>query len=120
MSILVGGLHAIAPSWTTYAPGASAVVGFVLQQSALKTGNLAPAMASSNAVTLVGSVVLGITIFDEPMSNGSTRLAPALIGLAVALIGVVPLAGTRPSQVSQPLPFTGQSQPRTPPSASVP
>ena len=119
MSILGGGLDAIVHSWTIYALVASAVVGFVLQQSALKTGVLAPAMASSNAVTLFGSVVFGITIFEEKLSNGSTRLAPALIGLAVALVGVVLLAGTKPPQVSQPLPFTEQSRPSAPPSAGA-
>jgi len=114
MSIFGGGLDAIVHSWTTYALVASAVVGFVLQQSALKTGILAPAMASSNAVTLFGSVIFGVTIFEEKLSNGSTRLAPALIGLAVALVGVVLLAGTKPPQVAQPLPFTKQSQPMGP------
>ena len=46
-------------------------------------------MASSNAVTLFASVIFGITVFGEKLSNGSNRLAPAFIGLAVALAGVV-------------------------------
>jgi len=120
MSVIGGGLDAIVHSWTTYVLVASAVVGFVLQQSALKTGVLAPAMASSNAVTLFGSVVFGITIFEERLSNGSDRLAPALIGLAVALVGVVLLAGTKPPQVAQPLPFTKQSRLPDPKSTSAP
>ena len=37
----------------------SALGGFILQQSAFKTGVLAPAMPSSNAVTLFGGVILG-------------------------------------------------------------
>jgi drug/metabolite transporter (DMT)-like permease len=96
MSVLGGGLVAIVHSWTVYVLIVSAVAGFVLQQSALKTGVLAPAMASSNAVTLFGSVVFGVTIFDEKLSSGNSRLAPALIGLAFALIGVVLLAGSKP------------------------
>ena len=77
---------------------ASALVGFVLQQSALKTGILAPAMASSNAVTLFGSVVLGATVFGEKLSSSGARLAPAVVGLGVALIGIVLLAGAKPPQ----------------------
>jgi hypothetical protein len=50
VSLLGGGLVAILTSWTIYALVGSALVGFVFQQSALKTGVLAPAMASSNAV----------------------------------------------------------------------
>ena len=114
MTVFGNGLDAILHSWTTYALVASALAGFVLQQSALKTGVLAPAMASSNAVTLFGSVVFGVTIFEERISNGSTRLGPALVGLAVALVGVVLLAGTRPPKVAQPLPSAEHSPPGTP------
>ncbi|MBF6557769.1 MAG: hypothetical protein IVW52_16745 [Acidimicrobiales bacterium] len=56
----------------------SALVGFVLQQSALKTGVLAPAMASSNAVTLFGSVAFGASDFGESFSSGGARLSPTL------------------------------------------
>jgi hypothetical protein len=94
---LVGlGVPTILSSWTTYVLIASALVGFVLQQSALKTGVLAPAMASSNAMTLFASVVLGVSVFDEALSDGSGRLAPALMGLGIALLGIVLLAGARP------------------------
>ncbi len=54
---LIGkGIGAILTSWTIYVLIGSAAAGFILQQSALKTGVLAPAMASSNAVTLFVSV----------------------------------------------------------------
>ena len=39
--------------WSIYVLVVTAVTGFVLQQSALKTGVLAPAMASGNAVSLL-------------------------------------------------------------------
>jgi drug/metabolite transporter (DMT)-like permease len=101
---LVGeGVATLITSWTIYALIASALVGFVLQQSALKTGVLAPAMASSNAVTLFASVVLGTTLFGESLSDGGGRLAPALIGLGMALAGVVLLAGAKPPLPSQPV-----------------
>ena len=90
------GAGAIFSSWTIYVLIVSAMVGFVLQQSALKTGVLAPAMASSNAVTLFGSVVFGITIFGETLSAGGGRLVPALIGLGAALLGIVLLSGAQP------------------------
>jgi len=82
----------------------SALVGFVLQQSALKTGVLAPAMASSNAVTLFGSVAFGATVFGESLSSGGARPAPALIGLSVALVGGILLAGAKPPKASQGMP----------------
>jgi hypothetical protein len=94
------GLGAILSSWTTYALILSALAGFALQQSALKTGFLAPAMAASNASTLAMSVLLGVTLYQETISQGQDRLLPAFIGLALALIGVVILASPEPRQPS--------------------
>jgi uncharacterized membrane protein len=91
-------------NWTTYALIVSAVAGFVIQQSALRTDVLAPAMASSNAVTPFASVVFGLTVFGETLSDGNGRLAPAIIGLILALVGIVFLAGAKPPPADQALP----------------
>lgn len=93
VTLLGGGMAMLLSSWTTYILIASALIGFVLQQSALKTGVLAPAMASSNAMTLFASVVLGLTVFGEGISNGAGHMAWAVIGLGIALVGIVLLAG---------------------------
>ena len=93
------GLGAILTTWTTYALIVSALAGFALQQSALKTGFLAPAMAACNASTLAMSVLLGVTLFQETISKGQGRLSPALIGLTLAIIGVVLLASPEPGQL---------------------
>jgi hypothetical protein len=91
---LIGdGLGAVLSSWTTYALIASALLGFFLQQSALKTGILAPATASSNVVTLLGSVLLGVTVYGEALAAGDARRLPALFGLGVTLLGMGLLAG---------------------------
>jgi len=94
---LVGhGLVALLTSWTTYVLIVSAVAGFALQQSALKSGVLAPALGSSNSVTLFASVVLGLTVFGETLAHGGGKLVPAFIGLAAALAGIALLAGVNP------------------------
>jgi hypothetical protein len=86
------GVIVLLTSWTTYALILSALAGFALQQSALKTGFLAPAMAASNAATLGMSVFMGITLFNEAISRGHGRLLPAIAGLTLAIIGVMLLA----------------------------
>jgi len=90
---LIGhGLTTILTSWTIYVLVLSAVGGFVLQQSALKTGVLAPAMASANAVSLFAGVLLGVKVFDETLGGGSGHVAPAYVGLVLAMIGIGLLA----------------------------
>jgi drug/metabolite transporter (DMT)-like permease len=94
---LVGhGLSTVLTSWTIYVLIASALTGFVFQQSALRTGVLAPAMGSANAVTLIASVVLGVTTFDETLTGGGGRLIPAYVGLAMTVIGIGLLAAASP------------------------
>lgn len=96
------GLGPVLSSWTIYVLILSAVVGLFLQQSALKTGALAPAMASSNAVTLFASVLFGVSVFNERLSNGNTRLGPAILGLVLALVGISLLASTEPPEPPEP------------------
>jgi drug/metabolite transporter (DMT)-like permease len=112
-TVLGQGIGAVLTSWTIYVLIVSAIVGLVLQQSALRTGALAPAMASSNAVTLFASVLFGISVFGEKISNGNGRMAPAVIGLALALVGISLLASTEPAVLPEPSPGTADQPPVT-------
>ena len=116
MTQLGYGVEALLGNWTTYALIISAIAGFVIQQSALRTDVLVPAMAASNAVTLFASVVFGLAVFGETLSDGQSRLAPAIIGLILALAGIVLLAGAKPPHADQALPAMGH----TPASSSPP
>jgi len=97
------GALSLLADWSVYVLVLSAVVGFVLQQGALKTGVLAPAMASSNAVTLFSSVMLGIVVYGERLSaDGGAHTASAALGLIVAIVGIVLLGSAEgPPEVSQ-------------------
>ena len=97
VGVVGSGVAALLTTWSTYVLIISALVGFVLQQSALKTGALAPAMASSNASTLVFSAVFGIMVFDEELAHGGGRVALAVIGLAVAVLSVANLVVPDPA-----------------------
>ncbi len=93
--VVSGGIDAVLHSWSTYVLIASALIGGVLQQTAFKSGVLAPAISATSAVTLFGSVVLGAVVFDERLAHGDGKLAPAVVGLVVALGGIVVLAGSK-------------------------
>jgi hypothetical protein len=90
------GVASLLTTWSTYVLIVSALVGFALQQSALKTGVLAAAMASSNASTLFFSAVFGVLVFDERLARGDGRALVAVIGLIVAVLGVIRLARIAP------------------------
>ena len=66
------------------------LAGGLLQASGW--GLQAPAMAASNATTRVVSVLLGVAVFGETLASGQERLLPALVGLALAVVGVIVLA----------------------------
>jgi drug/metabolite transporter (DMT)-like permease len=92
---LVGhGLVGLLTSWSSYVLIVSAVLGFAFQQGGLKTGVLAPAIASSNAVTLLVSVTLGVIVFGEMLGTSTGTRVVAWLGLAAALVGVGRLAAT--------------------------
>ena len=106
-----GGVLALLSSWSVWVLILSALTGFALQQSALKTGVLAPAMASANSVTLFTSVVLGIAVYGETISKaGAAHSGSAFVGLIVAIVGIALLAGSEAPQPTTP----GRRTPRRP------
>jgi hypothetical protein len=99
------GVLALLSTWSVWVLILSAVTGFALQQSALKTGVLAPAMASANSVTLFTSVILGIAVYGEQISKtGAGHSSSAFLGLFVAIFGIALLAGSDAPQPSAPSP----------------
>lgn len=107
------GLGPILASWELWALLAAGVVGLALGQSALRTGVLAPAMAATNAVTLLISVILGTTVFGEKLQRGGGHLALVVVGLALVLVGVTLLARAPAPGAEEPPPDLEQ-----PPSAA--
>ncbi len=93
-----GGVPGLLASWSVYVLILSAIVGFACQQSALKSGVLAPAIASANSVTLFSSVILGVTVYGERLaSNGAAHTGSACLGLVIAVGGIALLAGSSPA-----------------------
>lgn len=102
VTLVGGGVLGLLTTWSTYVLIVSAITGFVLQQTSLKTGVLAPAMASSNSVTLFASVILGIVVYGETLSKaGGSHPAWAILGLLIAAGGIVLLAGSAAPEPQQ-------------------
>ncbi len=78
-----------------YALIAVGYASMTLNQMALNTGVLAPAVATSMAFDPIVSVVLGITLLEETLTTGTAGSVVAVLALAVALGGLAVLARRR-------------------------
>jgi drug/metabolite transporter (DMT)-like permease len=86
------GLPHVIASWEPYALAVVGYASMTLNQMALNTGALAPAVATSAALDPIASVVLGLTVFHESIHAGVGRSAVTIVALGVALGGVTLLA----------------------------
>ena len=97
------GALSLPADWSVNVLVVSAIVGFALQQGSLQTGVLAPAMASSNAVTLLSSVILGIAADGERLAASSGgHVASAAIDLAIPIDGIVLLGPAERPMAAEP------------------
>ena len=92
VSLLDDGLEAVFTDWHVYALVLVSIPAFWLEQSALQTGALAAAVATTMAFDPLSSLVFGITLFDETLHETALGYALSLAALATALAGLVILA----------------------------
>ncbi|MDX6654758.1 MAG: hypothetical protein QOH18_1468 [Solirubrobacterales bacterium] len=86
------GIFTIFTTWHLYA---LAVIGYgsmTLNQMALNTGALAPAVATSMAFDPITSVVLGVVLLGESLNVGALDVAVSLLALAAAGVGMAVLS----------------------------
>jgi drug/metabolite transporter (DMT)-like permease len=92
MDRLGEGLGEVILDWRIWALIAVGYVGMTLNQIALGTGALAPAMATSLAFDPIASVVLGTTLLQESLHETTAGAVVIGLALAAALAGMVILA----------------------------
>jgi drug/metabolite transporter (DMT)-like permease len=80
--------------WHLYALALVGYASLTLNQLALATGALAPAIATSMALDPIASVVLGVTLFAETLSATTLGMAVGVAALAATLAGIAVLAHT--------------------------
>ena len=100
------GVFGIFVDWHLYALIVVGYVSMTLNQLALNTGALAPAVATSMAFDPITSVVLGVTVLGESLDSSPPEVAATLLSLAAAVVGMAILARsqseTGPDAVSAP------------------
>lgn len=96
------GVFEIFLSWHVYALVAIGYASMTLNQMALNTGALAPAVATSMAFDPIASVLLGVTLLDESLHATPLDLIGTVAALAAALVGMALLA--RSQSQAEPVP----------------
>jgi drug/metabolite transporter (DMT)-like permease len=86
------GILDIFVSWHLYALVAVGYASMTLNQLALNTGALAPAVATSMAFDPITSVVLGVTLLGESLNTSPLEAIGTALALAAALAGMAILA----------------------------
>lgn len=87
-----GGLGAVLGDWQLYVLGIAGLLGVLLQQIALQTGKLAPAVATGSVANPLTGVLLGIVLLQERLSPPAWHKLVAVAGLGVALAAAVAIS----------------------------
>ena len=86
------GLSVVAGDWRTWALLALGGAAFLIQQGALATGQLAPAVATTSLANPVVASIVGIVILEERLAGGLLRKSVAVGALVVAALCAIALA----------------------------
>jgi len=86
------GILTIFTTWHLYALAVIGYASMTLNQLALNTGALAPAVATSMAFDPIASVILGVTLLQETLDTGPLDIAATVLALAAAGVGMAVLS----------------------------
>ena len=90
------GLAAVLGGWEFWIMAVAGLVGFVIQQLSLATGELVPSVATVSVTNPVVSVILGALILDERLDRTpSWHAVVGVAGLALALFGAVVISSAQ-------------------------
>jgi len=86
------GLSVVVGDWRAWALVVMGVVAFLIQQGALATGQLAPAVATTSLANPVVAAILGIVVLEERLAGGLGRRSLAIGALVAAALCAIALA----------------------------
>jgi uncharacterized membrane protein len=87
-----GGVGGVFGNWMVYVLGIAGALGVLLQQVALQTGKLAPAVATGSVANPLVGVILGIVLLQERLAPPTWHKAVAFAALGCALASAVAIS----------------------------
>jgi drug/metabolite transporter (DMT)-like permease len=104
------GLFEVFVHWHLYALIVVGYASMTLNQLALNTGALAPAVATALAFDPITSVIIGVTLLNESLHTSPAGIAGTVLALGAALAGMALLSR---SQAQAPAPTPAEPAPAT-------
>jgi drug/metabolite transporter (DMT)-like permease len=90
-----GGVSEVLTNWEFYAMALAGILAFILQQISLSEGFLATSVATVSVANPIVSVIIGILLFNETLSDPAWHKVIAWIGLGLGLLGAIMLTKAR-------------------------
>lgn len=84
-----GGVAEVLSNWEFWAMALTGVLAFVVQQMSLSEGFLATSVATVSVSNPVVSVIIGIVLYNETLSDPGWHKLVAWIGLGLGLVGAI-------------------------------
>ncbi len=95
------GVASVLSSWEFYAMVLAAVAAVVLQQISLSEGFLATSVATVSVFNPIVSVLIGILLFDERLSDPRWHKVVAFAGMGLAMGGAIAISKAREGAPAQ-------------------
>jgi drug/metabolite transporter (DMT)-like permease len=87
--------------WQIYVLAAAGVIGFLVQQISLSTGRLVASVATVSVANPVVSVLLGVLLLQERLSQPNWHIVLAIGALALALFGAVVISSAHETDAAE-------------------
>lgn len=107
-TLAASGFVGLVENWSPYALAAAALIGTLLEQTALHVGPLSISEPLLVVVNPLASVGLSVWVFGEQFSAGTAQVALAFIAFAVMTAGVVWLSQAAPKNIAPTRPHRSQ------------
>lgn len=109
MALLGHGVLAVLVNWPAFSVVAIAVVGILLAQSAFEAAPLSASLPAITAAEPLTGIAFGVGVYHEYLDLSPAPLALELLGLVVAVVGVV-LVARSPIVTTVPAPADARAQ----------
>jgi drug/metabolite transporter (DMT)-like permease len=113
-----GGVAEVLENWQFWAMSVAGIVAFVIQQMSLREGFLATSVATVSVANPIISIIIGILLFDEALSEPTWHKLVAWIGLGLGMLGAVVISEGQGTKNSEANADPGSPGPKTAPAGS--